>query len=195
MHGGVMKKVTAGLFFLASLLLLSSPAWAQNFDRGFMPYESYQGSGLDSVNLSNGNLLLHIPIVSYPQRGTMPPLTLSLRYDQPRWNIVVNPYEYWGTTRYIATWQHDGSSILIVRDDTYTFLEYNYTDAITGVGAAAFHAVDSSGAHHVLEPTGPSDPNGVLNPQMESIDATGLHLRVQHTVGVRRTRRFQHMVC
>src|SRR5258707_2263578 len=188
-QGGVMKKLTAfligvaartllrsaRLFCLAFLLLLAS-AWAQNFDRGFMPYQSYQGSGLDSVNLSNGNLLLHIPIISYPQRGTMPPLTLSLRYNNPRWNIVFNPYDYWGTTRYIATWQHDGSSIVIVRDDTYSALEYDYTDAITGVGAAAFHAVDSSGAHHVLEPTGASDPNAGLNTQMESIDATGLQL-------------------
>src|SRR5258708_34501396 len=106
----------------------------------------------------------------------MPPLTLSLRYNNPRWNIVFTSYDDYGITKWLANWQHDGSSILIVRDDTYTFLEYNYTDAITGVGAAAFHAVDSSGAHHVLEPTGPSDPNGGLNPQMESIDATGLQL-------------------
>ncbi len=31
--------------------------------------QSYQGADIDSVNLATGNLSLHIPLISYPQRG------------------------------------------------------------------------------------------------------------------------------
>jgi hypothetical protein len=127
----------ARLLCLTSFLLLASATWAQNFDRGFVPYESYQGSGLDSVNLSNGNLLLHIPIISYPQRGTMPPLTLSLRYNNPRWNLVFTPFDDYGITKWHANWQHDGSSIRIARDDAYSVFEYDYTDPNHGLWSAS----------------------------------------------------------
>ena len=49
-------------------------AFAQNdptLDTGFKPYGSYQGGDLDSVNLSNGNLVVHIPLAGYPQRGSL----------------------------------------------------------------------------------------------------------------------------
>jgi len=37
---------------------------------GFKPYGAYDGSGIDSVNLQTGNLIIHIPVpVLYPQRG------------------------------------------------------------------------------------------------------------------------------
>jgi RHS repeat-associated protein len=162
------------LLCLALLLLAGTVTRSQNFDRGFVPYESYQSSSLDSVNLSDGNLLLSIPIISYPQRGTLPPFTLSLRYNNPRWTVIhTDCFLYYGNTYCHSYWQHNGAAILIVRDDAYVISILNYTDPVTGYATSATHAVDSSGAHHVMETTG--DPTNWSGPR-ESIDASGIKL-------------------
>ena len=60
----------------ALLLIAALPSMAQDpsdFEKGFQPYQSYGLTDFDTINLLNGNLLLHIPIISYPQRGNMPP--------------------------------------------------------------------------------------------------------------------------
>ncbi len=45
-------------------IILGSFTWlhaqtAPNFENGWKPYGSYDGSRLDTVNLMNGNLMLH----------------------------------------------------------------------------------------------------------------------------------------
>jgi hypothetical protein len=43
---------------------------APNLENGFKNYGSYDGSRLDTVNLMNGNLMLHAPLLpGIPQRG------------------------------------------------------------------------------------------------------------------------------
>lgn len=62
---------------LAAVLMLmagSISAVAQTdptLETGLKPYGSYHGGDLDSVNLSNGNLTLHIALNGYPQRGSL----------------------------------------------------------------------------------------------------------------------------
>ena len=55
------------------LASMSCPAQVQpDLGAGFRPYGSYDGGNLDSVNLENGNLIVHIPLpVSFPQRGKL----------------------------------------------------------------------------------------------------------------------------
>jgi RHS repeat-associated protein len=50
------------------------------FEQGFKPFGSFQGGNIDSVNLLNGYVNLHIPLVSYPQRGGKLHLDLFLNY-------------------------------------------------------------------------------------------------------------------
>ena len=40
-----------------------------NEEQGLKPYDSWHGGELDSVSLTGGGLTLHIPLVSFPQRG------------------------------------------------------------------------------------------------------------------------------
>src|SRR6266700_40560 len=64
---------------LLMLALFSIHAAAQEgFDvqKGLTPYGSYKGGDLDSVNMINGNLTLHVPLISLPQRGK----SLNLSY-------------------------------------------------------------------------------------------------------------------
>jgi hypothetical protein len=62
--------------FLASaaLLILSGvcPSLAQDPDdlqQGIKAYGTYEGGDIDSVSMTNGNLAVNIPLISYPQRG------------------------------------------------------------------------------------------------------------------------------
>src|ERR1035441_9570041 len=55
------------------------------------PYGSYTGGKIDAVDLATGNLMLDIPLISYPQRGSLPPLTFSVElnnspYSQTGWD-------------------------------------------------------------------------------------------------------------
>src|ERR1051326_522571 len=62
------------------VILICCRAFAQEpFDlqKGLTPYGSYNGGNLDSVNMLNGNVTLHIPLISFPQRGR----TLDLNYS------------------------------------------------------------------------------------------------------------------
>jgi hypothetical protein len=45
---------------------------APNLENGWKPYGSYDGTHLDTVNLMNGNLMLHAPLIpDTPQRGSL----------------------------------------------------------------------------------------------------------------------------
>jgi uncharacterized protein YceK len=59
-----------------------------NLDNGYVPYGSYDGSNIDTVNLQNGNLMLHIPMpFSYPQRGGRLTSTNVLSVSSKAWSV------------------------------------------------------------------------------------------------------------
>jgi RHS repeat-associated protein len=76
---------------LLSVVLFSlSYGFAQsnpNEEQGLKPYESWHGGDLDSVVLTNGALALHIPLVSFPQRGNLD-LSFSLFFSSKQWTVV-----------------------------------------------------------------------------------------------------------
>src|SRR5260370_30847350 len=110
---GISVGTIIGAFLLALVVLpLGWGQFPDIPDKGFRPFGSYQLSDIDSVNLATGNLVLHIPIVSYPQRGNVPPLSLSVRYNNPRWAVR---FQYGGVQQYTgadiwwARWGDDGA--------------------------------------------------------------------------------------
>src|SRR5260221_4112820 len=46
-----------------------------------MPFRTYHGGDIDSINLSNGKLNIDIPLISYPQRGGKLNLGFALHYE------------------------------------------------------------------------------------------------------------------
>ncbi len=72
----------------ALLLLLSTTVvLAQenaNLEQGLKPFGAYHGGDLDTVSLSNGNLAVRIPLVSYPQRGKLS-FGLSIINNDKNW--------------------------------------------------------------------------------------------------------------
>ena len=64
---------------------------APNLENGFKPYGSYDGSHLDTVNLMNGNLMLHAPLLpDLPQRGALG-VSETLYSSSKDWQAVCVP--------------------------------------------------------------------------------------------------------
>ncbi len=70
------------------LLIVFAPvvATAQDLaglEQGIKPYGSYEGGNIDSISMVNGSLTLHMPLISYPQRGGKLHVGFSLMYANP----------------------------------------------------------------------------------------------------------------
>jgi RHS repeat-associated protein len=74
---------TAVLRVIAAItvtMLVSTVGQGQaDFEKGYQAYQSYHGTDFDTVNLANGSLVLNIPLLSYEQRGGLPPVVVSIR--------------------------------------------------------------------------------------------------------------------
>ena len=71
------------ILFVLLLLICQVHLGAQQ--GGIVPFASYDHSPFDSVNIAQGTVSLHIPLVSYPQRGHLPPLGIALVFNTPSW--------------------------------------------------------------------------------------------------------------
>src|ERR1035441_2750022 len=81
------------LNLVGSIFLYCSVAFAQatpDVEQGLKPFGSYDGGNIDSVSLSNGNVNLHIPLLSYPQRGDRLPLRFFIYYNNKGYSAVPN---------------------------------------------------------------------------------------------------------
>src|SRR5258708_25546323 len=88
-----MKLSKLWLVILAIMLAGRIPVLAQrnpNEEQGLKPYDSWHGGDLDSVSLSNGGLVLHIPLASFPQRGNLD-LSFMVRFSTKQWRLVTPP--------------------------------------------------------------------------------------------------------
>jgi hypothetical protein len=83
------ERRVSGLAILLVLVILAAPAASAQIgnpttESGMKPYGSYHGGDIDTVALFNGKLDLHIPLVSWPQRGNLK-FGFTIRYDDPRY--------------------------------------------------------------------------------------------------------------
>ena len=81
------------LWALMAVIAGTVPVLAQtnvNEEQGMKPYDSFHGGDLDSISMTNGGMVLHIPLVSYPQRGNLD-LTFSVYANTKQWYLRVNP--------------------------------------------------------------------------------------------------------
>jgi RHS repeat-associated protein len=103
----VKRLALLGVFFT----FVSVPAFAQvapDVQQGLIPFASFQHGDIDSVNLATGNLTVHIPLVSYPQRGGKLRLNFFIRYNNKGW------YIYQSGTHYL--WAYAGGTVDVVPD-------------------------------------------------------------------------------
>ena len=102
----------------AMVLALSSgtlaiPTRAQDlpeFEIGLKPFGTYHGGDIDSVSLTNGNLTLHIPLFSYPQRGGKLTKSLAIIYNNKGWRFVTTCSHFTGECRTSSLWLKSASN-------------------------------------------------------------------------------------
>ena len=113
------RALLALIFFIAVL----APSAAQNdpsLNTGLKPYGSYQGGDLDSVSLTNGNLTLHLPLATYPQRGSLGYSPRVIYNSKGGWYVVPNcnsvtgvcsPFWAWGANP--KNWSNQASGMIL----------------------------------------------------------------------------------
>src|SRR5258708_12008164 len=119
--------LSLGTFAAATTLAMSQQN--PNTDIGSQVAGSYHGGNLDSVSLANGNLSLHIPLISYPQRGKDLSLDFFIRYNNK--GFVGFPYQACTyanqcSTAYRWLWRGNGvevvrGGVLVLRDAPHQF--------------------------------------------------------------------------
>jgi len=135
-------------------ILATAAARAQaDFEKGYQSYQSYHGSDFDTVNLANGGLVLNIPLLSYQQRGGLPPVVIAIRSNSttfqsnpPFSNGPVDTKQYEVPSGVIGSpW---GTPHVMISPGGLTWREQRVT--IEKATLSRFFAIDDSGASHSL---------------------------------------------
>lgn len=159
-----MKFLT--LLFSAFFLFAAS-AYCQNnddptMDVGFKPYGSYNGGDIDSVNLSNGFLNLHIPIIEYPQRGALSYSAQVIYNNHKGWSVFPDCINE-NTCHPIWQWKGSGVTVDTRSPDFFTAGPGPY---VKGSKFIVYTGVTADGSSHQMAIT----PSG----SAASIDGSGL---------------------
>jgi RHS repeat-associated protein len=134
------------------LLAASQPAFCQGdstIEDGVVPYRSYQAGDFDIVNTVNGNVMLHIPLVSFPQKGRVK-LSFSLNYSNLGWHQSETCSPKTGCKENFG---RAGSGPHLVEDSYITPLLYNLRWSVGGTYKTYYaenyvSMNDSMGASH-----------------------------------------------
>jgi RHS repeat-associated protein len=87
-----MNRHVIAYFAIVVLFVFASTNWSaaqdpDDIQNGIKPYGAYRGGDIDSVSMTNGNLIVHIPLISYPQRGKVH-LSYSLFFTHKKnWRV------------------------------------------------------------------------------------------------------------
>jgi YD repeat-containing protein len=161
---------------------------------GELPYESYHGGDVDVVSLTNGTLSLHVPVLSYPQRGNLH-VSYSLRYNNINQHygpqcLAPDPCELdWALN--VPAPVGEKSDVFATFDQSlgiwpstaypqsHTIGTITYTDYY-----GDYYVVTPDGGKHILGnlgtmslvnyPTGGSNSYWVSSGPYETLDATGI---------------------
>jgi YD repeat-containing protein len=99
-------KLFKTLCALAILVVTSKAVFGQGVNSsniGFVPTGIYQHTDIDSVNMENGNAVIHIPLFGYPQRGSSLKLNFSINANTSLWQENFNCYDEFAYCNHIYT--------------------------------------------------------------------------------------------
>ena len=101
------------VFILLFVMRLSLPAQkAPDLENGFKNYGSYDANHLDTVNVQNGNLIVHAPLLpNYPQRGALS-LQPLLTFNSKTWQLICGAMPSGET---VCGWFKGGTGITLQR--------------------------------------------------------------------------------
>lgn len=153
-------------FLLVFVLSISRLAFVQtnpNLETGFAPYGSYDDTNFDSVSLTNHNLIVHIPIFEYPQRGRIEVQT-ELLYNNKGWYVIPDCGSNGTCT---PVWAFQGTSVQVQQNSNSISGTWRVVQTAPNVYLTIFSAKESDGSIHQLA--------GTNRGGFESIDASGIY--------------------
>src|SRR5690349_8063542 len=159
-------------------IILGSAAWlhaqtAPNLENGFKNYGSYDGSHLDTVNLMNGNLMLHAPLLpGYPQRGKFS-LRDILSFNAKTWQVVCIDKTFDTGTVTECGWYPGANGVALQRSVDLAMqrtIDVFSSGTTTLYTASGYSLTTADAAMHQLYAT--ATVNGV-NTEFETVDNTG----------------------
>lgn len=174
-----MRQVSL-LSALISLTILScSVGWSQDpnpaAETGIKPYGSYHGGNIDTINLSNGEPSVDIPLISYPQRGGKLKLDFVLHYENRGWwSTSVCEESSEGTTcstSWPETFQH-GFNIVEANTPSDIVGSRSSIDPSNSLFTADAQIYMQDGPVHQLAAVSPVNTSGTST-NWASLDASG----------------------
>ena len=152
-----------------------------NFENGWKPYGSYDGSHLDSVNLMNGNLMLHAPLFpGIPQRGSLT-LDSTIYLSSKDWQVACVPNAQ-DPSQQVCRWKKGGMGVRIARPFDLV-LHRTILKTGSGTGTVDFFAsgytvlTPDGGTHKLHGVSGTEDATGEPT-VFDSVDLTGYHMQM-----------------
>jgi len=161
---------------------ISVPALANgqaDFEKGLQTYQSYHGSDFDTVNLANGGLVLNIPLLSYEQRGGLPPVVVAIRSNSttfqsnpPFSNGPADSKQYEVPSGVLGSpW---GQPHVMISPGGLTWKENRI--AIEKAVLSRFVAIDDSGASHSIGANIANSTAPYIGNVRYTVDGSGLML-------------------
>jgi RHS repeat-associated protein len=171
-------------FFILFCQLSSFAQSSPNLENGFKNYGSYDSSHLDTVNLMNGNLMLHVPVLpTYPQRGNFTP-QYSLYVSSKAWQVHSKRTS---STDSLPTfwWQSNSAGVMVI-SNTGLLIRRSLLKTFAG-NAQTFYNTQTyvltgpdSGVHKFNPvPGSPVAPNSDPT-TYESVDGSGYHIVISN---------------
>ncbi len=161
-----MRAPRAAAAVVLALLAVSSFSAAQsqpNLDNGFKPWGSYDETSIDSVNVMNGNLQIHIPLpFSYGQRGNRINRTYQLAAYSKTWTVITQggggqplsyAWSYLHPKSILDGPTPPGSPTLVTSTDLVVFRTYvmdSSPEGVTDYYDGGYYIRTPDGASHAL---------------------------------------------
>src|SRR6266700_1880978 len=179
---------------LAVLLAGNVSVFAQtspNLENGFKHWGSYDGGSLDTVNLMNGNLMLHAPLLpGTPQRGSLS-LNETLNVTSKDWQVACKPIPSGPLS---CSWQRGGTGVNILIAPSLALhrtLDKLYTGGVgsTTYAAYGYSITSADGSTHQMHGVAGSEDSNGTHTRFDSIDLSGYHLEMSNpdANGIRNT--------
>src|ERR1700730_9908522 len=174
------------LYLSAIIFAFSNRVLAQtgpNLENGFKNYGSYDGSHLDTVNLMNGNLMLHIPVLpAFAERGEFAP-QYSLYVTSKSWQVHCKPMST-SSTGQVCWWDSNKPGVMVVNTEGL-LASRTLVKNFSGTGQIFYttqgYSVTSAdgSVHQFAAAPGPQDAYS-NDTVFESLDTSGYHLVVSN---------------
>ena len=176
-----LLQLFAIIFVFSNLLLAQA---APNLENGFKNYGSYDGSRLDTVNVMNGNLMLHIPVLpAFAQRGEFAP-QYSLYVTSKSWQIRCKS-DTNSSTGQICWWDSNNPGVMLINAEGL-LARRTLVKTFDGTGQTVYamqqYSVTGPDASvHQLAPVPGQPLDAYSDPTVfESLDTSGYHLTISN---------------